>query len=254
MKLPKPNRDTIKKLLPSGETLHKAASKLSPSKIKKRVIAGTVAAATAVSLLTSAAASDPADLLKEDKLLNDPPVAIVETFVPDLPPDDDGGDLEAMEEEDEKKRYGLRSRIRALLMRMPIYARFMLCIPMWAIGWAISSGAGAALTAAAGPVAGAVLQTAVSAAAVFGLSALSVKTVAPDVPVKKLLNKKTAAIALLAAVCGEIAFILLELFLPQGQRVLELVKSLAALLVLLGVAVPLCVKAFRKSMKEEKTE
>ena len=100
----------------------------SGKRLKKQLVAGTVAAATALSMLVGTATGNPLDLVAGTP---EPP-AIVEIILPE-PENGTVADGENEVLTEEKKR-GIRARLRAWFLRMPLSVRLLICLPLWVAG------------------------------------------------------------------------------------------------------------------------
>lgn len=156
----------------------------------KQAAAGT---ALAASLFLGGAFASPKDIAPPEGSGSSP--AIVQTVeLPQAAPD-----FIPVPDDNERKR-SLRSRIADRFRSLPLIARILILLPIWAIGfgivWAVSLSAGALSI----PVLGPVLRFLIGTLAAFGLVLTAQKAVFPSVPIKNLLSKKNLA-ALLIASC-----------------------------------------------------
>lgn len=164
-------------------------------KEKKAAVTTAVAAATAASLLVGGLFDTPRDLLEGDGSSPSP----VMLDAADL---DDGLDEDLEEESgqdgEERKRGGLRSVLRSRVLRLPLAARMLLVLPAWGVGSLFLLGGDALLTALS-PLLGKVLGVVLLAAALVGAFLLAAKTIFPDLPLKKILNRRTLPALLMGA-------------------------------------------------------
>ena len=136
------------------------------SKVKKTAAVSAVALLTAASVATGSLFSTPAALLSDAGT----PASAYSVSVDLDGADDDGAGVEQDESGEAKKR-GIRSALRARILRLPLAARLLAVLPLWALGSVI--------------LAGAFLFTA--------------KAVFPDLPLKKILNRRSLVALLLGA-------------------------------------------------------
>lgn len=141
-------------------------------------------AGLAVSMFFGSLFSSPAEIVKPEEV--SPPPAIVQQAV--MYEEEPPFMLDTEEPEEEKK--GLRDRIRAWLIRLPLAVRILVLVPMWAIGFGLIT----AFSLLAGlinvPVIGTVLKFIIGALIVFALIMLAMKLIFPDIPLKKLFSKR----------------------------------------------------------------
>lgn len=205
----------------------------SDHKHSKRLVKGAVALTTAAALLTGGLFHSPADFLQEDR--DTAPQAIVQVMEP-LDEDDDGSDDDYGAEEEEKGRRGFRARLKQLLLRLPLYLRLALLLPLWCIGWVLITGGSALFQAFLSPALGSVLRwlciTALVCAGILG----AVKLMFPDVPLKKLLTRKSFFAVLLSSGLLGLGGTLLQIFYPDLNWLPAAVDSGAVLLLLLWLS------------------
>lgn len=163
--------------------------------------ASAVAAMTAAGVMVGGAMSSP------DDAMNDGPEAIVQTIAvtPQIQADaggSDSGTEEAVAVEEEKKR-GKYSAVRKAMREAPFETRLRLAVPLWLAGTVMIAFLSSLWMGVLPPLAAAALSwvfTALMAVLVFVIAA---KTVFPDMPLKKILNRKTfLGIGILCLVCG----------------------------------------------------
>lgn len=166
-------------------------------KEKKAAVTSAVAVAAAASLIAGSLMDSPRELLEGEG-------ASPEPIVRDLAEWDDGVDDEDLDEEEsqdeeDRKRGGLRSLMRARILRLPLAVRLLFVLPAWAVGSLLLTG-GSALFSALAPAAGQVLGAILMAAVLFGAFLLAAKAVFPDLPLKKILNRRTVPALCIAGV------------------------------------------------------
>ena len=175
-------------------------------KIKKKksnpLTTSAVAAMTAAGVMVGGAMSSP------DDTMNDSPDAIVQTvsIAPQVQADMGGGDGDAEEAvvvEEEKKKRGKASTVRKALAEAPFSQRVRLAIPLWIAGSLMAAFLSTLWMSVLPPLAAAALSWVLTALMAVLVFALAVKTVFPDLPLKKILNKRSMlCIGILCLVCG----------------------------------------------------
>ena len=172
--------------------------------INGKAAASAVVAVTAAGVLVGGAFSSPDDILDEG------PGPLVQTLNTDAPAADDGGTAEEEEVGVEEERRGLRGGVRRLVRSAPLRVRALVFVPLWALGTGVMTLFSALWSALLSPVASAVLNWLIIAAIAVGVFALAAKTVFPDLPLKKILNKHS--LLTIALLC--LGFCLLDALLP----------------------------------------
>lgn len=213
---------------------------------EKKLASSAVAIAAAAGMLVSSAFSSPSELLgqDEDSALA-PPAATVEYIVADVGPDDDGGDASEPDEETEEK-LSFRSRLRRRILRMPQAVRAVIGVPLWGIGWGITSLLSLAWSGILSPALAVVLKWVLAAALLLLVVALTLKAVFPDIPLKKLLTKRNFLTVFLGmGALGVIDTVLCHLIPDKGFITLS-VKLVGSLGILAAAVVPTIISENRR--------
>ncbi len=155
--------------------------------IRSKVKKATGLAVTAAMLTTTVGAtfSSPAEIVNSPQYMQ--PTPIVESFDPAPDADDASEDTD----NEEKKNYrGVRDILRQWMLGLPLGIRAVLVLPLYCVGWVILQLlgllGGALLPGLAHTIVGWLLLFGI----VLGSAALLLKTVFPDIPLKKLLTPK----------------------------------------------------------------
>ncbi len=216
------------------------------------------AAATAVAAVTSAGVVMGGLFASPDDLLNgeggaDAPDAVVETLAPAGGADDGAADHDEDSGgiEDEERRKSFRSRARERILQAPWGVRALIGVPLWALGHLILAGLSALWGTVLSPVLGTVLGWILTAALILFVFAAVMKALFPDLPLKKILNKRsfltfligTAALGLLDAV--------LPLFWDGYAKIADVLRLLGAT-GLLGAGIAVFARRERKRREKAK--
>ena len=219
------------------------------SENEKKAASKIVALTAAAGMLISSAFSSPAELLKqEDSAIPPPPAAVVEYAAPDVG-DDDGDDALEPEEESEEK-LSFRARLRRRILRMPQAVRAVIGVPLWGIGWGITSLLSLIWTGLLSPAFGVILKWIVAAALLFLAVILTVKAVFPDIPLKKLVNKRNFLTVFIGMAVLAAADTVLGIALPDKEYVSLIVKSVGSLGVMAIAVVPAILSENKKRSEE----
>lgn len=237
----------IKKILPDVKLPDIGKTPEEIKKLKNRALAGTVAAATVLSMFVSTTVQNPADLIDDEDIFT-PPAPIVE-MVSDIPDEPDNGDEDEGITDEEKKRGGIKERIRSFLLSRSPIVRVCICLPMWAIGWGLTA-LFSALCSMLSPVGGTILSLVLAAAVILAVLVGVVKTVSPDKPLREILTKKNICLSAVAAATAEL-LLTLAMFIPGGEKYVRLIRALLMLTAVLAVTVPLTVKEYKKEKQKE---
>ena len=152
------------------------------SKKTSMAASSAVAAVTAAGVLVGGAFASP------DDILNDGPDAIVQTLDSGTPIEIDSGGADGGAEEEEgeeETKRSLTGSVRRLVLSAPVGVRAVVAVPLWALGTAVIALASSLWSAVLSPVASTVLSWLAFAALAVLIFALAVKTVFPDLPLKR---------------------------------------------------------------------
>ena len=197
---------------------------------KKAGAAGAAAAVVAAaSVAVAGAFSSPAAILDDE----DKPSAYVERAEaeessPESSPDD-------TEDEEEKKKPGLKAAIRNKLLSLPLAVRALLLVPMWAIGTGIIFLLGG-LWSVLSPALGKVLGAVALAALAYGIIALGLKALFPNMPIKKLINRKTLPAVCIAGAVAAALDVILPLLIADYSNIRSVVQTVL-MTVVAGIAI-----------------
>lgn len=218
------------------------------SKTKKQA-AAAAAAVIAAGAVLGGSFDSPADLLEDHKdLFSSTPV--VEYAVNDDDGADDGNDAEEAEE-----RRG-RNRVRRFVKSIPVGVRAVVGVPLWCVGWLVITLVSGLWGAVLSPALGTVLKWVLAAAVMLALLLAMLKIVFPDMPLKKIFNKKSILTALFGIAAVGVLDAGLRFFLPEQKTAAELLRFFGTLAVFTLSAIPLIsaeVKR-RREIKEKEDE
>ena len=214
---------------------------------KKKAVVSAVAAATAASVLVSGAFTSPADIL------DDGPDALIQSMDLDMDSQTDSGDG-ADDGEESEDRGGIKAGVRKALRQIPAPLRACVALPLWLLGTVLVELGSALWGSVLSPVFAAVLSWAAIAVMALLVFLLAAKTVAPDLPIKKILNKGT--VLTIFALCFGFGLLdnVLPLFVEGYETFSQWVKAIGSCIC---TAVPICFFLRRNSRrlraKQEKT-
>ena len=140
----------------------------------------------------------------------------------------------------------VREAIRKAILKLPAGVRALVGVPLWCVGWVLLSSASALWSAVLSPVLGALAGWILAAGLILLTAAITVKAVFPDLPLKKILNKRTLLGTLLGVAVLALADAVLPFFWEDYEKFALLVKILGSSAVLTAVLIPF----FRKKRKK----
>ena len=229
--------------------------KISLDKMKNKGAATAAATVAAAGVLIGGSFDAPADILKDnDSALAPPP--IVETLNAEIDPGDgDSGDEEAVaeEEEEEKKKGGVRQKTRDFVLRLPLAVRACVAVPLWCVGWVLISAASLLWAGVLSPVGAAIAKWVMIALMILTALAITVKTVFPKTPLKKILNKHTLLWVLGGSTVFCVADVVLQRFYPDMPRLFDIARAAASAALLAAAVIPV-LKHEKKARDEKRRE
>ena len=208
----------------------------------KLTLAATVALLTAASVTVGGMFDSPAAILDDEAK---PLVAYVSDGA------EDDGDAEAGEENSEKTRRRASVSAREAILRLPLAVRLLVVLPLWALGTTVTALLG---TLAASPIGQAALNMLLIFAVFAALFTLAAKAVFPDLPLKKILNRRSLTGLLFGALTlGALDAVLPLVWEPyeEARRAVLAVGTLA----LLGAAMlHFSLREQRRRLQEKRAE
>lgn len=219
------------------------------NKTKKRAAATAAAVIAAAGTVLGGSFDSPADLLEDDdELFSASP--IVEYALNDDDAADDGDDAE---EADERSR---RGRVRRIVKSMPVGVRAVVGVPLWCVGWLIITLVSGLWGAVLSPVLGTVLKWVLAAGIMLAVLLAMLKIAFPDMPIKKIFNKKSILTALIGIAAIGVLDAALRFFLPEQKTAAELLRFFGTMAVFTLSAIPLISAEVnrRREIKEKEDE
>ncbi len=215
------------------------------------------AAATAVAAVTSASVVMGGMFASPDDLLNGNDddggsITVTDTYTPDngaAGGDDIDDDADAGDSEDESRRRGLRSRARQWVWRLPYGVRAVVGVPLWALGWLIITGCTALWNGVLSPAFGTVLGWVATAAVLLLAFALTGKAMFPDLPLKKIVNKRNFLALLIGTTALAVADSVVPLVWDGYARIANVVRAVGSAGLLGGVTAAFARRERRRRKK-----
>jgi len=224
---------------------HKDKEKKSES--RKKAATAAVAVTASAGLLIGGLFGTPDALLTEEEPLAGP---VCSDDAEPGPGDDAEEELEETdggEEEDEQQAgTGVRARLRQKILQLPLALRLLVALPLWALGWLLQTGATALWSLLLGPVLGKALGWLLLIAALVGAFLLAAKTVFPDLPLKKILNRRSLSALAIGALALGVADCVLPLCWDGYARIEAWVRAIGIGAVFAAVTVSFAVREQRR--------
>ena len=164
---------------------------------KKKKKAGRKAAGAAVAFTAAVGVFFSSLFGSPNDLLADPSVTEPPAIVMDISTDDEAEEEQETQEENTEKP-GFFARIRMMILKLPLFVRVAIGLPLWALGWLVTQAFSALWKLFLAPVASQILTFLIMAAVLLAVMTIVLKTVFPDLPLKEILSRPNILIVLIA--------------------------------------------------------
>ena len=131
--------------------------------------------------------------------------------------DIDSFDAEVQDEEpapEEAKKNGIKARLRAAILAMPKWLRYVVMVPLWALGYVLLLLGSFLQQTVLAPFAGVIVSALIGIAAMIGLFAVTAKMLFPDMPWRKIFRKSS----LIALIVTGAALAAADVIVPRYYR------------------------------------
>ena len=173
------------------EETNNGSEKKKKRRAGRKAAGAALAFTAAVSVFFSSLFGSPNDLLK-DPSVSEPPAIVM-----DISADDEADEEQEMDEE-KKGKPGLFARIRMAVLKLPLFLRVAVGLPLWALGWLVTQAFAALWKTFLAPAAGHILTFLVTALVLLAVMTILLKTVFPDLPLKEILSRPNILIVLIS--------------------------------------------------------
>ena len=247
---PELKKPDLKKLLPRKPK--KAKAEKAEPKPRKSISAHGAAAASAVVAVTAAGVLVGGAYASPEEIMSDGPETVIQTLdrgASEAEAVDVGADEPCDETGTEEKKRGVHAGVRSIMRSAPAGVRALVGIPLWGLGTAAMSLASTLWGSVLSPAALTLLSWLAAALMAALIFTLAVKTAFPDLPLKKILNRRS--ILTIISLC--LLFGLLDAVLPFFWEDYAAVSKLLRVLgsfVCTGVPIAFFVR--RHARKKEK--
>ena len=247
---PELKKPDLKKLLPRKPK--KAKAEKAEPKPRKSISAHGAAAASAVVAVTAAGVLVGGAYASPEEIMSDGPEAVIQTLdssANEAETVDVGADEPCDETGPEEKKRGVHVGVRSIMRSAPAGVRALVGVPLWGIGTAATALASTLWSSVLSPAALTLLSWLAAALMAVLIFTLAVKTAFPDLPLKKILNRRS--ILTIISLC--LLFGLLDAVLPFfWEDYAAISKLLRALGSFVCTGVPVAFFVRRHARKKEK--
>lgn len=215
------------------------------AKTKQAALTAALALLTAASVTAGSLFDSPAALLSDDGGAS----ASYSVGVGSGGADDDDAGAQEDDADEARRRGGLRAMLRRRILALPLAVRLLAVLPLWGVGTAILAAATAAWPLLQ-PVVGKIAGFALLLALLLGCFALAAKAAFPDLPLKKLLNRRSLMALALSAAGLALLDAVLGAAWGEYARWKNAVLSAAFFLALCAAAVPFALREQKRRLAE----
>lgn len=221
-------------------------------KLKETISSHGAAAASAVVAVTAAGVLVGGAYASPEEIMSDGPEAVIQTLdssANEAEAVDVGADEPCDETGTEEKKRGVHAGVRSIMRSAPAGVRALVGVPLWGIGTAATALASTLWSSVLSPAALTLLSWLAAALMAVLIFTLAVKTAFPDLPLKKILNRRS--ILTIISLC--LLFGLLDAVLPFfWEDYAAISKLLRALGSFVCTGVPIAFFVRRHARKKEK--
>ncbi|MBQ1476938.1 MAG: hypothetical protein IIZ33_02200 [Erysipelotrichaceae bacterium] len=185
-------------------------------RLKKKASIGILASLTSISVLLGGVFDSPKELVEEN---HEKPVILIENI-------DDYSEDE-LENEEGKDHTGYKDKLKRQIYRIPLRIRMIFCVPLWCLGTMILSLGEFLWGSLLSPVLNVLLTFLLQTIILMAVIGICVKLLFPDLPWRKIFNKRT----LLAVLIGSLIMSLLDAVLPLFWKEYRYYKMLGKFLI-----------------------
>ena len=220
------------------ETKDKSEEK-KKKKAGRKAAGAAVAFTAAVGVFFSSLFGTPNDLLA-DPSRTEPPAIVM-----DISSDDEAEEEQEVQEENEEKP-GFFARIRAYILRLPLFVRVAIGLPLWASGWLVTQAFSALWKLFLAPVAERLLTFLIMAAILMIVAAVVLKLIFPDLSLQEILSKPNILIVLIGiTICCVLNFVL-DQTVPDFAAREGLIRFFEGLFILIVLVLRMALKRRQK--------
>lgn len=215
---------------------------------KKAAAAAMAATIAATGVATDAAFDNPADILQ-----NTTGEPVVEPLNPGATGDDDGvqdDEKKGTKEKDAKESATRADSLREAVLKLPLAVRILFVLPIWLLGHGIVAG-GTILFTALSPFLNGLLTFLLLLGVVTGAFTVAAKSMFPDLPLGKILNRHTFKGIFILVVIFFGADLVLSLTWAEYAHFKYIIKGAATLLPLLILVIWFSLREKRRRVREE---
>ena len=191
-------------------------------RLKKKAGIGLLASLTSISVLLGGVFDSPQELVRDN---HERPVILTENFE-DFSEDD-------LENEEGKEKETAKEKLKRQIYRIPIKIRMIFCVPLWFLGSTLLSLGNFLWGSLLTPLADIILNFLLQTLLLLIVIGVCVKLLFPDLPWRKIFNKKTLLYVLICSV----VMTLLDIFLPLVWKKYKFYRMLGKFLLGLVVLV-----------------
>ena len=191
---PELKKPDLKKLLPRKPEKTKTEPEKAEPRPRKSISAHGAAAASAVVAVTAAGVLVGGAYTSPEEIMSDGPETVIQTLdrsASEAEAVDVGADEPCDETGTDEKKRGVRAGVRSIMRSAPAGVRVLVGVPLWGIGTVVTSLASTLWSSVLSPAALTLLSWLAAALMAVLIFTLAVKTAFPDLPLKKILNRRS---------------------------------------------------------------
>ena len=216
--------------------------------IRKTLLKGGTASLLGLSITIAGLFGTPEELIRQQTIsqLHNPEA--VEMMIEEEDPGSDEDLRKKAETRPEKKGFfqKITEAAKQMLYKVPVPVRAIAGLPLWAVGSGILYTLSGLYSAVLAPVLSHIIGFALCALILLAVFTLTMKTIFPNMPLKKILRKRNIIRVLIGAAVLKAADIVLPLFWGEYTRYKYMILLVSGLIVLAVLIVPRILRRRRR--------
>ena len=220
---------------------------------KKKLAKGSAGTVLGLSIMLAGLFDSPADLIQQQTIshLNNPEAIEIMIDEEDIGSDED--ERKQAETTPTKRSFlkKIADSVKNFITGLPQWVKTCVCIPLWGAGYGITYLLSLLYTTVLSPILSHIIGFVLLAAALLTAFAVTMKCLFPNMPLKKILNKKNITTVLISALVLKALDIILPFFWLEYYRYKHLIMIIAGIVFLLVIVNAVCRRRRKKRKKHQ---
>ena len=218
--------------------------------IRKKLVRGGTASLLGLSITLAGLFGTPEELIRQQTINQLHNQDAIELMIEEEDPGSEEDLRKKAETRPMKKGFfqKIAEAAKRLVYKIPVPVRALVGVPLWAVGYAIVHLLSGLYSVALAPVISHIIGFVLCAIILLAVFALTMKSIFPNMPLKKILSKGNIIRVLIGAAVLKVLDIVLPLFWTDYTRVKYLIMLAAGVIVLAVIIVPRILRRRRRKV------